>query len=96
MVLVDGQAGVASAVGPGRQTMVGSTDAGKRYGLAVLGAGVVPYVDADFRVDAGPVMVVVEPGALQPRGKGLATADDELDDLFALLNSFIASTPGAE
>ena len=89
MVLVDGQAGVAAAVGPGRQTVVGATDAGERsYGLAVLGAGVVPYVDADFRVDAGPVAVVVEPGALQPRGKGLATADDELDALFALLNSF--------
>ena len=73
MVLVDGQAGVAAAVGPGRQMVVGSTDAGERsYGLAVSGAGLVPYVDGAFALASGPVEVVVEPDALQPRGKRLA------------------------
>ena len=92
MVLVDGQAGVAAAAGPGRQTVVGATDGGERsYGLAVLGAGLVPYVDAAFALESGPVEVVIEEGALQPRGKGLATADDELDDLFALLDTFTSS-----
>ena len=91
MVLVDGQAGVAAAAGPGRLMVVGSTGAGERsYGLGVLGAGLVPYVDEDFRVDAGPVAVVVEPGALQPRGKGLSEVEGDVNgdgkvDLFDLL-----------
>ena len=71
MVLVDGQAGVAAVVGP--QPVVGATDAGERsYGLAVSGAGLVPYMDAAFAVESGPVVVVVESEVLQPRGKGLA------------------------
>ena len=81
MVLVDGQAGVASAAEPGRLMVVGATGAGERsYGLGVSGAGLVPYVDAAFALESGPVAVVVESAALQPRGKGLAEGADLVVD----------------
>ena len=81
MVLVDGQAGVASAIGPGWQTVAGATDAGERsYGLAVSGVGLVTYVDEAFALESGPVAVVVESAAVQPRGKGLAEGADLVVD----------------
>ena len=81
MVLVDGQAGTAVTtlpvlVGEALESTVGATSepAEQTYGLVVSGAGVVPYVDADFEVRAGmaPVEFVVESMEELPRGKALA------------------------
>ena len=58
MVLVDGQAGVASAGvwGEGlRQVEAPAVD--RSYGLVVSGVGLATYVDADFRVEAGMVSI---------------------------------------
>ena len=68
MVLLDGQAGTAAAPAPFSAV---PTDAGERtYGLAVVGAGLATYVNAEFRVrpGMGPVEVVVDAAA---RGKAL-------------------------
>ena len=75
MVLVDGQAGVAAA---GLSAVELAADS-PVYGLAVSGPGVVAYVDADFRVGAGPVEVVVE--AARPAAVGKATAGGILGDV---------------
>ena len=66
MVLVDGQAGVASAGvwGEGlRQVEAPAVD--RSYGLVVSGVGLATYVDADFRVEAGMVSI-----ALAAHGRG--------------------------
>ncbi len=73
MLLVDGQAGSASAgseaaardeAGPAGETALA-------YGLTVSGPGLVPYVDPAFRVTAGmsPLDVVVETPSSAPRAK---------------------------
>ena len=81
MVLVDGQAGTAGtglpvSVGEALESAVGATSepTEQTYGLVVLGAGVVPYVDAAFEVRAGmaPVEFVVESVEQLPRGKALS------------------------
>ena len=98
MVLVDGQAGFGKTLGPVQHSASASTASWAEpvevhptdaaYGLVVLRAGVVSYVDADFRVAAGlaPVDVVIEEG----RGKRLA--GDGWDDLFALFNETVVSS----
>ena len=91
MVLVDGGAGLGRAsassvesLSPRRsqstlraEPVEARTEAGDAsYGLVVLGEGLVPYLDVDFRVGSGPVgieMAVVNPG----RGKVVQT-DDQL------------------
>ena len=81
MVLVDGQAGMAATVlpasgGEALGSAVGATSepSERTYGLVVSGVGVVPYVDAAFKVRAGmaPVEFVVESMEELPRGKALA------------------------
>ncbi len=63
MVLIDGQAGIPSAV-PGGPPTAGREEGETSpvLGLAVLGEGLVPYLDPVFRVEAGmaPVDIVVE------------------------------------
>ena len=69
MVLVDGQAGVASAGvwGEGlRQVEAPAVD--RSYGLVVSGVGLATYVDADFRVEAGMVSIAL---AAHGRAKGV-------------------------
>ena len=59
MTLVDGAA-ASTSPGGGVGSMVGMQGAGEAvYGLTVSGVGVETYVDADFRVGAGSVEVVV-------------------------------------
>ena len=97
MVLVDGQAGFGT-LSPQRTPTaswaepVGAYPTDAAYGLVVLRAGVVAYVDADFRVEAGlaPVDVVLEEG----RGKRLA--GDGWDDLLALFNETVVSSNDGE
>ena len=63
MLLIDGQAGIPSAVPGGPPAAVlEAEEATPVFGLAVSGAGLVPYVDPAFRVEAGmaPVDIVVE------------------------------------
>ena len=81
MVLIDGQAGMAANVLPVSvgETLdstggVTSEPAERTYGIVVSGAGVVPYVDAAFKVRAGmaPMEFVVESVENLPRGKALA------------------------
>ena len=91
MVLIDGQAGLASggaaSVLSGASGVGGSNGAdGQVYGLIVSGSGLVPYVDSAFRVEAGmaPVELVVSSG-LPSAGK--ATDDDcAFCDLFGTFN----------
>ncbi len=67
MVLVDGQAGVAAvgtAAGPPAVELAADSPV---YGLAVSGAGLVAYVDADFRVGEDAVDIVLA----APRGMPL-------------------------
>ncbi len=79
MLLIDGQAGIASSRG-------GSTSLGKSaapaegetrpvYGLTVSGPGLVPYVNPAFRVDQGlaPLDLVVEAPGVAPRGKAASS-----------------------
>ena len=74
MLLIDGQAGIASGGGgwTGLEVGVGDEEGvepGPVYGLTVSGPGLVPYVDPSFRVEAGmaPLEVVVEaPGRVPP------------------------------
>ena len=65
MVLVDGQAGVAAvgtAAGPSAVELAADSPV---YGLAVSGAGLVAYVDADFRVGEDAVdIVLAAPGGM--------------------------------
>ena len=63
MLLIDGQAGIPSAVPGGPPAAVlEAEETTPALGLAVSGAGLVPYVDPAFRVEAGmaPVDIVVE------------------------------------
>ena len=73
MVLVDGQAGFEplspqSVLTSARAELVEALpEAGdSAYGLVVSGSGLVPYMDADFRVGLGPVVIEV---AAQGRAK---------------------------
>ena len=77
MTLVDGGAGFGRS--SARTSPVAwSTDAA--YGLVVLGAGLVAYVDADFRVGSGPV--VIELAAVGPgRGKAVQRVVRRLGDV---------------
>ena len=88
MVLLDGQAGVSA--GGMASVMPGASDGGgadgeQMYGLVVSGAGLAPYVDSSFRVEAGmaPVELVVSSGH-----SGGKAADDDCAfcDLFDALN----------
>ena len=85
MVLVDGGAGFdklspqKAPVAPRAELVearpVEASDSA--YGLVVSGAGLVPYLDADFRVGSGPV--VVELAAVNPgRAKVVQTAEQAL------------------
>ena len=80
MVLIDGQAGLASggsaSVWSGASGGSGSAGEGSQvYGLLVSGSGLVPYVDSAFRVASSmaPVELVVSAG---PYSAGKATDDD--------------------
>ena len=96
MVLVDGQAGIASAASSGGWPAAdgAATEEVGVYGLTVSGAGLVPYVDAAFRVAAGMArvdLVVEEPGRT-PRAKratpgilGDVDNNDQVDFFDALL-----------
>ena len=80
MVLIDGQAGVAGmGAVPERQLSADAEDETPVYGLAVAGAGLVAYVDTEFRVGSSPVEIVVEAAERVPRGK--MTADEILGDV---------------
>jgi len=80
MVLVDGAAGGAVSAVPPPRTAVDPTMQ-TAYGLVVSGAGVVAYVDADFRVGVGPVEVVVESVELAGSGKRVQTERGVLGDV---------------
>ena len=69
MVLIDGQAGVAAGIAPAAMRSTAAVD--RKYGLAVVGAGLATYVDADFRAGLAPVDIVVETLDRVPRAKGL-------------------------
>ena len=81
MVLIDGQAGVASVGAMPERQLSADADETPVYGLAVAGAGLIAYVDAAFRLEAGvgPVEIVVEAAESAPRGK--VTADEILGDV---------------
>ena len=74
MLLIDGQAGIASGGGGSRglEGRIGDEEGVEPapvYGLTVSGPGLVPYMDPAFRVEAGmaPLEVVVEaPGRVPP------------------------------
>ena len=70
MVLIDGQAGGAAGAAPAATLSTASVE--RTYGLAVVGAGLATYVDADFRVGTVPVELVVETLDGAPRAKGLS------------------------
>ena len=67
MVLIDGQAGVATGAAPAATLSAEAVD--RKYGLAVVGAGLATYVDADFQVGMAPVDIVVETLASALRAK---------------------------
>ena len=80
MVLVDGQAGVAAdGAAPVRHIQTDAVGGTAMYGLTVAGAGLVAYVEPEFRVGMGPVDLVVEAAAGVPRGK--VTAGGILGDV---------------
>ena len=70
MVLIDGQAGGAASAAPAATLPTAAVE--RKYGLAVVGAGLATYVDADFRVGTVPVEIVVETLDSAPRAKGLS------------------------
>ena len=72
MVLVDGQAGMplGGTSGAAVSRVEGSS---ATYGLVVSGDGLVPYVDADFVVEAGPGPMDIELAA-EPQGRGKVVA----------------------
>ena len=78
MVLIDGQAGIPAPEVASHGVAFGAepSEAGTGvYGLTVSGTGLVPYVDADFRVEAGmvPVDLVVQEAGNIPREKAAAS-----------------------
>ena len=84
MVLIDGQAGVAASAAPAATLPTASVE--RKYGLAVVGAGLATYVDANFRVGTVPVDIVVETLDRVPRAKvltggilGDVNADGQVD-----------------
>ena len=80
MVLVDGQAAVAAdGAAPARHIQTDAVGGTAMYGLTVAGAGLVAYVEPEFRVGMGPVDLVVEAAAGMPRGK--MTAGEVLGDV---------------
>ena len=90
MVLVDGVAVGAVGAGSGvaRLQAVGA----EGYGLTVSGVGLETYVDADFRVEMGSVVVVVDAADAIGRGKmaaggilGDVNNDGQVDSNDALL-----------
>lgn len=58
MVLVDGQAGVPTSGGVALRPVAEGREV--TYGLVVSRAGMIAYVDADFRVETGMEAVVIE------------------------------------
>ena len=70
MVLIDGQAGLAAGAAPAATFSNEAAD--RKYGLAVVGAGLATYVDADFQVGMTPVDIVVETLASALRAKVLS------------------------
>ena len=73
MVLIDGQAGQATArFAPPSASPTAPASEGV-YGLSITGVGLVTYVDASFgvRSDMASVEVVVDAVAERPRGKAL-------------------------
>ena len=80
MVLVDGGAGVRPSVGNNERHSLQARPTAMpsgTYGLVVWGEGLVPYMDADFRVGSGPV--VVEMAAVDRRaGKAVQTEEQRL------------------
>ena len=106
MVLIDGQAGIASGRGGSTGlTREAAGEAGEAlgYGLTVSAPGLVPYVDPAFRVEAGmaPVEVVVEAPGNVPRAKaassggilGDVNADGRVDFFDALLVALYSVDP---
>ena len=97
MVLVDGQAGVPAPERMPTRAPLGaeaSAPAAGVYGLTVTGAGLVPYVDPAFRVEAGlaSVDLVIEEAGLVPREKAASNGvlgdvdnNGEVDIVDALL-----------
>ena len=84
MVLIDGQAGGAAGAAPAATRLTEVVE--RKYGLAVAGAGLATYVDADFRVGIAPVDIVVETLDRVPRAKmltggilGDVNADGQVD-----------------
>ena len=89
MVLVDGQAGFSplarseASTLSSAETLVEARSmeaAGSSYGLVVLGAGLVAYVDADFRVGAGSVAIEMT-AVDQGRGKVVQRVIRRLGDV---------------
>ena len=85
MLLIDGHAGIPSGRGgsPGSGGEAGQGgEAPPVYGLTVSGPGLVPYVDPDFRVEAGmaPLEVVIEAPGSAPSAKA-ASSDRILGDV---------------
>ena len=82
MVLVDGGAGIVGnndryslqmPRGGGRVGGVSMDVENTAYGLVVSGSGMVPYVDGDFRVGSGPVVIEIEAA---PAGRAKAAQGD--------------------
>ena len=80
MLLIDGQAGIASGrVGPtgsGGEAGAGENGEGAPvYGLTVSGSGLVPYIDPAFRLEAGmpPLDLVVEAPGSVPSAKAASS-----------------------
>ena len=83
MLLIDGQAGTASAGPSGPAPAEEEAEAmAPVYGLTVSGPGLVPYVDPAFRVGTGmaPLEMVVEAPGSSPRAK-MASSDRILGDV---------------
>ena len=70
MLLIDGQAGIASGV-RGPTVREESVETARVYGLTVSGPGLVPYVDPAFRVEPGmaPLDLVLEAPGSAPSAK---------------------------
>ena len=79
MVLVDGRAGVPQG-GARMEARPVREAKGSSYGLVVLVAGLAAYVDADFRVGAGPVAIELA-AAEWGRGKAVQTVVKRLGDV---------------